>query len=92
MKKSNIGVIGMAVMGKNLALNFADQGYLVSIYNRTTQVSKDVMAENPKSNIVFNETLEQFVDSLEKPRKILVMVQAGKAVDPILKIPNVALV
>lgn len=85
MNKSNIGVIGMAVMGKNLALNFADQGYLVSIYNRTTQVSKDVMDENPEANIVFNETLEQFVESLEKPRKILVMVQAGKAVDAVLK-------
>jgi 6-phosphogluconate dehydrogenase len=85
MKKSNIGVIGMAVMGKNLALNFADQGYVVYIYNRTTQVSKDVMIENPKSTIVFNETLEQFVDSLEKPRKILVMVKAGKAVDAVLE-------
>lgn len=85
MKKSNIGVIGMAVMGKNLALNFADRGYLVSIFNRTTQVSKDVIAENPKANLVFNETLEQFVDSLEKPRKILLMVQAGKAVDAVLE-------
>lgn len=85
MKKSNIGVIGMAVMGKNLALNFADQGYIVSIYNRTTQVSKDVMLENTKANLVFNETLKQFVESLEKPRKILVMVQAGKAVDAVLE-------
>ncbi len=84
MKKSNIGVIGMAVMGKNLALNFADQGYLVTIYNRTTKTAEAVVQENPRANIIFKETLEDFVASLEKPRKILIMVQAGKAVDAVI--------
>ena len=84
MKKGNIGVIGMAVMGKNLALNFADYGNLVSIYNRTTQVTKDVINENPNANLIYTETLEEFVDSLIKPRKILIMVQAGRAVDAVI--------
>ena len=84
MRKSNIGVIGMAVMGKNLALNFADQGYLVSIYNRTTQVAEAVVQESKHKNLVFNATLEDFVNSLEKPRKVLIMVQAGKAVDAVI--------
>jgi 6-phosphogluconate dehydrogenase len=84
MRKSDIGVIGMAVMGKNLALNFADQGFLVSIYNRTTQVAKAVVKENNHANLVFNAELEDFVNSLEKPRKILIMVQAGKAVDAVI--------
>ena len=47
--KKNIGVIGMAVMGKNLALNIADHGYSVSIYNRTTEVMEEVLKENPNS-------------------------------------------
>ncbi len=84
MNKSNIGIIGMAVMGKNLALNFADHGNIVSVFNRTTQVTKDVIKENPNSNLVFNETLEEFVASLQKPRKIIMMVQAGKAVDAVI--------
>lgn len=84
MNESNIGIIGMAVMGKNLALNFADHGNIVSIYNRTTQVTKDVIEENPNSRLVFNETLEGFVASLKKPRKIIMMVQAGKAVDAVI--------
>lgn len=84
MNKSDIGVIGMAVMGKNLALNFVDHGYRVSIFNRTTSVAQAVVDENPSENLVFNETLAEFVASLKKPRKILIMVQAGKAVDLVI--------
>ncbi len=82
--KKNIGVIGMAVMGKNLALNIADHGYSVSIYNRTTEVMEEVLKENPNSGITGYKTLEDFVASLESPRKIIVMVKAGKPVDAIL--------
>lgn len=85
MNKSDIGVIGMAVMGKNLALNFADHGYRVSIYNRTTAVARAVVTEHQHENIVFNETLEAFVASLKQPRKILIMVQAGPAVDAVIE-------
>ena len=82
--KKNIGVIGMAVMGKNLALNIADHGYSVSIYNRTTEVMEEVLKENPNSGLTGYKTLEDFVASLESPRKIIVMVKAGKPVDAIL--------
>ena len=82
--KKNIGVIGMAVMGKNLALNIADHGYSVSIYNRTTEVMEEVLKENPNSGLTGYKTLEDFVASLESPRKITVMVKAGKPVDAIL--------
>lgn len=83
--KKNIGVIGMAVMGKNLALNIADHGYSVVIYNRTTEVMLDVLKENPNSALVGTKTLEEFVSELELPRKIILMVKAGKAVDAILE-------
>lgn len=82
--KKNIGVIGMAVMGKNLALNIADHGYSVSIYNRTTEVMEEVLKENPNSGLTGYKTLGDFVASLESPHKIIVMVKAGKPVDAIL--------
>lgn len=82
--KKNIGVIGMAVMGKNLALNIADHGYSVAIYNRTYEVTKNVLLENPTANLTGSETLEDFVNILESPRKIILMVKAGKPVDAFL--------
>ena len=82
--KRNIGVIGMAVMGKNLALNIADHGYSVAIYNRTYEVTKNVLLENPTANLTGSETLEDFVNQLESPRKIILMVKAGKPVDAFL--------
>ncbi|EDP68535.1 6-phosphogluconate dehydrogenase [Carnobacterium sp. AT7] len=81
MSKQQIGVVGMAVMGKNLALNIESRGYSVSVYNRTTSKTEDVIAENPDKNLVLTRTVEEFVDSLEKPRRILLMVQAGKGTD-----------
>ena len=82
--KKNIGVIGMAVMGKNLALNIADHGYSVAIYNRTYEVTKNVLLENPTANLSGSEILEDFVNQLESPRKIILMVKAGKPVDAFL--------
>ena len=81
---NDLGVIGMAVMGKNLALNFADQGFDVAIYNRTTSVSHEVMSQNPQAQLDMHETLESFIASLKQPRKILIMVQAGAAVDRVI--------
>ena len=82
--RKNIGVIGMAVMGKNLALNIADHGYSVAIYNRTYEVTKNVLLENPTANLSGTETLEAFVESLESPRKIILLVKAGMPVDSTL--------
>lgn len=81
MTEAHIGVVGMAVMGKNLALNIESHGYTVAVFNRTTSKAKAVVDENSDKNLVFTETMEEFVNSLEKPRRILLMVQAGKATD-----------
>ncbi|SFK09030.1 6-phosphogluconate dehydrogenase (decarboxylating) [Marinilactibacillus piezotolerans] len=85
MSKQQVGVVGMAVMGKNLALNIESRGYSVSIYNRTGSKTDAVIAENPGKNLVATHELKEFVDSLEKPRRILLMVQAGKGTDAVIQ-------
>ncbi|UOQ84540.1 NADP-dependent phosphogluconate dehydrogenase [Gracilibacillus salinarum] len=82
MSKQQFGVIGLAVMGKNLALNVESRGYSVAVFNRTYQKTKDFLDnEAAGKNFVGAETIEEFVNSLEKPRKIMLMVQAGPATD-----------
>ena len=81
MSKQQIGVIGMAVMGRNLALNIESRGHSVSIYNRSVEKTNEVIAEHPGKNLVPYATLEGFVQSLETPRRILLMVKAGSATD-----------
>ncbi|XZG71592.1 NADP-dependent phosphogluconate dehydrogenase [Chitinibacteraceae bacterium HSL-7] len=81
MSKQQIGVIGMAVMGRNLALNIESRGYSVSIYNRSFDKTQEVISENPGKKLVPYEKLEDFVASLETPRRILLMVKAGTATD-----------
>jgi len=81
MSKQQIGVIGMAVMGKNLALNIESRGFTVSIYNRSREKTDDLLKEAAGKNLVGTFTMEEFVQSLETPRKILIMVQAGKGTD-----------
>lgn len=79
--KNDIGVMGLAVMGRNLALNIADHGYSVSLFNRTYSVGEKVMEETPHKNFTLFKEMEDFVNSLSAPRKIILMVQAGKPVD-----------
>ncbi|MDH2433171.1 NADP-dependent phosphogluconate dehydrogenase [Pokkaliibacter sp. MBI-7] len=81
MSKQQIGVIGMAVMGRNLALNIESRGYSVSIYNRSADKTDEVIADNPGKQLVPYYSVEDFVASLESPRRILLMVQAGEATD-----------
>lgn len=81
MKKQQIGVIGLAVMGKNLALNIADHGFSVSVYNRTPGKINELLKEASGKDVIGPYTLEEFVESLELPRKIILMVKAGEAVD-----------
>lgn len=76
-----IGVIGLAVMGKNLAFNIESRGYSVSVYNRSREKTEEMMKEAEGKQVVPTYTLEEFVNSLEKPRKILLMVKAGAATD-----------
>lgn len=82
MSKQQIGVIGLAVMGKNLALNIESRGYSVAVYNRTTARTEEFLENEAKGkNFVGAKTIEEFVNALEKPRKIMLMVQAGFATD-----------
>ncbi|HVS51775.1 MAG TPA: NADP-dependent phosphogluconate dehydrogenase [Opitutaceae bacterium] len=83
---SDIGLIGLAVMGQNLALNIADHGFQISVYNRTTEKTEKFVAENPHTpgGVVGTKTLEEFVQSLAKPRKIVILVQAGKGTDAVI--------
>jgi len=81
MGKQAIGVIGLAVMGRNLALNIESRGYAVSVFNRSREKTDELIAEFPGRKLVPTYTLEEFVASLETPRRILMMVKAGEATD-----------
>ncbi|EPN9618334.1 NADP-dependent phosphogluconate dehydrogenase [Enterococcus faecium] len=81
MSKQQIGVVGMAVMGKNLALNIESRGYSVALFNRTGAKTTAVVEEHPDKNFKAMYTIEEFVESIEKPRRILLMVKAGPATD-----------
>ena len=85
MSKQAIGVIGMAVMGRNLALNIESRGYAVSVYNRSREKTEDVVADFPERNLVPSYSIEEFVDSLESPRRILLMVKAGEGTDRVIE-------
>jgi 6-phosphogluconate dehydrogenase len=91
MKKSDIGLIGLAVMGENLALNMEKQGWQVSVYNRTVigieegVVKRFVTGRGKDKNFVGTETMDQFVESLASPKKIMIMVRAGKPVDELIE-------
>src|SRR5690625_3902336 len=85
MTKQQVGVIGLAVMGKNLAFNIESRGYIVSVYNLYSEKTEQMLKESDDKNIVATYSIEEFVNSLEKPRKILLMVQAGPATDGVIK-------
>lgn len=80
-----IGVVGMGVMGKNLALNIESRGYSVALYNRTSDVTEEVIAEHPNKKFKAAYTVEEFVAAIEKPRRILLMVKAGQPNDATIK-------
>lgn len=81
MAKQQIGVVGLAVMGKNLALNIESRGFSVSVYNRSSEKTEEFLKEAEGKNVVGTYSIEEFVESLEKPRKILLMVKAGTPTD-----------
>ena len=85
MTKANIGLIGLAVMGQNLVLNMERNGYAVAVYNRTTSTMREFVDAHPGKKLVPAETLEEFVQSLESPRKVMIMVKAGGAVDAVIE-------
>lgn len=80
-----IAVIGLSVMGSNLALNIADHQFKVAVYNRTSSVTKAMVEQYPHSNIEAFYDLASLVKSLVKPRKVMLMVKAGNAVDALIE-------
>ena len=86
-EKSDIGVIGLAVMGQNLILNFNDNNFRVSCFNRTTSKVDAFMSNEAKGTKINGcHTIEEFVDSLASPRRILLMVKAGDPVDQFINL------
>lgn len=83
--KSDIGLIGLAVMGENLVLNMESKGFQVTVYNRTVQKVDDFLAGRAKGKkIIGAHSIEELVKSLKRPRKIMIMVKAGGAVDEMI--------
>jgi len=83
---ADIGLIGLAVMGENLVLNMESKGYTVAVFNRTVEkVDKFVDDRGKGKNIIGTHSIEEFVKSIEKPRKIILLVKAGKAVDAFIE-------
>ena len=84
--KSDIGLIGLAVMGENLVINMESKGFTVSVYNRTTEKVKNfVNGRANGKNIIGTYSLEELVASLKKPRKVMMMIKAGAAVDDMIE-------
>ena len=86
MAKTDIGLWGLAVMGQNLVLNMESKGFTVAVFNRTTEKTKKFAQGRAKNkNIVPAYEVKDFIDSLAKPRKVMIMVKAGKPVDMVIK-------
>ena len=82
---ANIGVVGLAVMGSNLARNLASRsGNRVAIYNRSVEKTNDLAANHPEANFIASDSIDEFVASLAKPRIAIIMVQAGFATDAVI--------
>ncbi|WP_135547037.1 NADP-dependent phosphogluconate dehydrogenase [Paenibacillus cymbidii] len=92
MAKGQIGVVGLAVMGKNLALNLESRGFHVSVFNRSPEKTHEILNENPGKRLIGTFSMEEFVGSLEVPRKILIMVKAGEPTDAMIDqiVPHLA--
>ena len=85
MSIKQAGVIGMAVMGKNLAMNIAEHGYAVSVYNRSPERARQAVAEAAGLKLKACDTIEEFVYSLKPPRVVIMMVKAGQPVDDTIR-------
>ena len=86
MKKADIGLIGLAVMGENLVMNMESNGFTVAVWNRSAEKVKNFTEGRAKGkNIIGTYSIAQLADSLSKPRKIMLMVKAGHAVDELIE-------
>ena len=86
MRKADIGLVGLAVMGENLVMNMESKGFTVAVYNRTTQKVKNFVEGRAKGkNIIGTYSVEELAGALEKPRKVMLMVKAGQPVDDFIE-------
>ena len=86
MKKANIGLIGLAVMGENLVMNMESKGFTVAVFNRTVEkVTRFVEGRAKGKNIIGCDSIAALCDALEKPRRVMMMVKAGKPVDELIE-------
>ena len=86
-EKADIGLIGLAVMGENLVLNMESKGYTVAVYNRTVaKVDNFLEGRGKGKNFIGAHSLEEFVASIERPRKVMMLVKAGKPVDDFIEL------
>lgn len=86
MRKADIGLIGLAVMGENLVMNMESKGYTVAVYNRTvSKVDQFVAGRAVGKNIIGCKSLQELVENLQKPRKVFLMIRAGEAVDQMIE-------
>ena len=86
MKKADIGLIGLAVMGENLVINMESKGFTVAVFNRTVaKVDRFVAGRAAGRNIIGCHSLQELADSLEKPRKVFMMIKAGSSVDEMIE-------
>ncbi len=83
---ADVGLVGLAVMGQNLALNMADHGFKTAVYNRTTSHTEQMLAEHPSTpgGLVGAPTVESFVKSIKRPRRIVLLIKAGPATDAVI--------
>ncbi|MCA9412568.1 MAG: NADP-dependent phosphogluconate dehydrogenase [Candidatus Omnitrophica bacterium] len=85
MSNAKIGLVGLAVMGENLALNIERNGYPIAVWNRTTSKVDDFISRNPNAKgLVGTHSPQEFVDALESPKKIILLVKAGQPVDDMI--------
>ena len=85
-KKADLGLIGLAVMGQNLVLNMNDHGFKVAVYNRTVSTVDEFLQGIAKgTEIIGTHSVEELVDALEKPRRVMLLVKAGQPVDDFIE-------
>ncbi len=85
-QQADIGLIGLAVMGQNLVLNMADHGFTVAVYNRTVSKVDDFLAGEAKGKAILGaKSIEELVSQLKRPRRVMLMVKAGKPVDEFIE-------
>ncbi len=82
---NHIGIVGIGVMGSNIALNFSDNDTNVSVYNKSEEKINQLISEDSSKNISGFTDLEEFVKSIEKPRKILILVPSGEATNSVVE-------